>query len=228
MQKLLYVLLGALGIAGFLYFKHHHIKTADPRADDAHLVHIAMGGHDFVIPRYYLVTSPGDDAKLQNKTVQHGHGPAQTIIASFDMVVGWPTLKPVPDAVRDAPYGNAPDDKLRITVANQPPTPPETLQDYATDLQKRNIDYTSEAGPYGLTQEEDALNKSKIPVHHFYGGLYGGQLMITCSEAPGLSCSFTYPLGQETVTVAFSKALLSQWTNLYPAAVKFVLSICKD
>ena len=174
-----------------------------------------------MIPRYFLVSSPGDDAHLENTTVKHGHT-SGTNIASFDVVAALPGFSPVKADVRDAPYGGAPNDKIRLSVANQSAPAPMALADYAADLQRRNIDYTTVQGPYGLMQEDDAAVKTKVAMHHYFGGLYGKQLMITCNDAPGLSCGFVYPMDNATVTVSFAPAELPQWASLYPAAVRFL------
>ena len=231
MLKVLMFVVGALVVAGVIAMKHHQPGApADPRADDGHPVHIAMGGHDFVIPRYFLVTSPGDDAKLENVTrIQHGH-PGPTQIASFSLLASLPSFAPVAAKDRSPPYGTGPDDKIQVTVTNEPPIVPTTLVDYAAELQRRNVNYTTTPGPFGLMQEDDdrLKAKTKLPAHHYFGALYGGQLMITCVDEPGLGCSFDYPLGSVTATIAFSHAELAQWPNLYPAAAKFVLGFRRD
>ena len=193
-------------------------------------VHIVMGGHDYVVPRYFLVTPLNGTVKLDNVThTQHGHAGAAEI-ASFSLMAALPNFAPVPGKDRTPPYGTGPDDKIQFTVTNQAPSAPVTLVDYAAELQKRNVNYTTTPGPYGLMQEDDDRLKAKIkvPAHHYFGALYGGQLMITCVNEPGFGCSFDYPLGTATVTIAFSHAELAQWPSLYTAAAKFIVGFRRD
>jgi hypothetical protein len=224
MRKILYIVLGILAFAGLIYFNHRkhaaEAATAEQRANDDHAVHIAMNGHNYVIPRYFLVSSPGDDVILKDTMVKRGPGSVMQT-AEIDLVAALPGFTPVPNAERRPPYGGRPEGKVLMSINNRP-FQPQTLADYTATLK---TPFTTAPAPAGLTQEDDASLKGRVPAHHYFGAMYGRQLMITCQDAPGLSCAYHFPLKDAGVEVTFARSALADWYRIYPASVQFVTQL---
>ena len=225
MQKILFIVLGVLAFGGLMYSSHakhaaaaaQAAAEAERHANDDHAVHIAMNGHNYVIPRYLLVTSTGDDVTLKDETVQHG---AKPVIqpARIDLAAALPGFTAVPNAERHPPYGAKPDDRVLVSIINRE-FQPQTLADYTAALK---TPFTTAPALAGLTQEDDASLKGPVLTHHYFGVLQGRQLMVTCRDATGLSCVYDFPLKNTEVEVTFPKSHLAQWYTIYPASVQFV------
>jgi hypothetical protein len=236
MQKVMIILAGLIALAvmgGYKYYEHTHpvlppaMVADDPHPDENRPVHVKIGAHDYVFPRYYIQNYPGENVHLEN--VSAGEGKYQlSRLAEIDLIASLPDFKPVTSADRDDPFGGHVDNIVRIAIVDRKPDNPETLKHLAETLQSKNIAFTLVKGPYGLTQEDDPTMAGKVPGHHMFGMLYGRELMITCQQAPGLRCSFDYPLVDQTVTVSFSTQQLQNWSSIYVKAVQFVTAFRKN